>query len=262
MKTRTTGTYLLIAFGAVLTVVVCLSRSAAVEGVYPFERMRRFFSDHVVSRVSGFFRGARAEAENVRLRREVAELALARQDAERTEIENARLRRELDFAARAPETWLAASVVAGGGASATRRMLRVDKGLLAGVKPGAIVTVPEGLVGRVESVTPHTSEIRLISDPQLKVGCEVALPDGGYVRGTSVGGAGDRLVLRHVLSAAEVPPRSMVFTSGLGGVYPQGIAVGTLLEIRKDRDAPRREGEVLPAVDFATLRDVFIRRER
>jgi len=64
------------------------------------------------------------------------------------------------------------------------------------------------------------------------------------------------------LSSAEVPPRSPVFTSGLGGVYPKGIAVGTLMEVLQDQDSPRREGEVLPAVDFSTLRDVFIRRER
>jgi rod shape-determining protein MreC len=130
------------------------------------------------------------------------------------------------------------------------------------VREGAIVVVPEGLVGRVESVTPHTAEIRLVTDPSLGVGCEVSLPGGGVLRGTLAGGTDERLVMKHILSAAEVPLRSPVFTSGLGGIYPKGIAVGTLLEVRKDSDSPRREGEVLPAVDFATLRDVFIRREK
>jgi rod shape-determining protein MreC len=77
-----------------------------------------------------------------------------------------------------------------------------------------------------------------------------------------VGGTEERLVMKHILSAAEVPPRSPVYTSGLGGIYPKGIAVGTLLEVRNDSDSPRRVGEVLPAVDFATLKDVFIRREK
>ena len=259
MKVRTTGTYALIALAAVATAVVCLSRSAAVEAVFPVERARLAFSDKVWSRVKGAFRGAAASAENIRLKREVAALALAREDAARLEVENARLRRALDYVAQAPETWLAAAIIAGGGA---RRALRTDKGSLAGVKVGAVVVIPEGLVGRVESVTPHTSEIRLVTDPALGVGCEIALPGGEFLRGTLAGGTDERLVLKHILSAAEVPPRCLVFTSGLGGVYPKGIAVGTLLEVRGDPDSPRREGEVLPAVDFATLRDVFIRRER
>ena len=251
MKARTTGAYALIALGAMAVAVVAFSRGTALEAVFPVERARRVFSDKVWSRVKGACRGAAASAENVALRREVAALALAREDAARLEAENE----------REPKTWLAAAVLVGGG-SGPHGMLRVDKGSLAGVREGSIVVIPEGLVGRVESVTPHTSEIRLVTDPSLGVGCEVSLPGGGVLRGTLAGGTDERLVMKHILSAAPVPPRSPVFTSGLGGIYPKGIAVGTLLEVRNDSDSPRREGEVLPAVDFATLRDVFIRCEK
>ena len=262
MKARTTGAYVLIALGAVATAVVVFSRGTALEAVFPAERARRSFSDKVWSRVKGACRGASASAENMALRREVAALALARDDVARLEAENARLRRVLEYRDQNPETWLVAEVLAAGGALGPRRTMRVGKGSLAGVREGAVVVVPEGLVGRVESVTPHTSEIRLVTDPSVGVGCEVALPGGGNLRGTLAGGTGERLALKHILSAAEVPPRSPVYTSGLGGVYPKGIAVGTLLEVRNDSDSPRREGEVLPAVDFATLKDVFIRREK
>ena len=262
MKARTTGAYVLIALGAVATAVVVFSRGTALEAVFPVERACRALSGKVWSRVKGACRGAAASAENEALRREVAALALARDEAARLEAENARLRRVLGYTERNPEAWLAAEVLASGGAYGPRRTLRVDKGSLSGVCEGAVVVVPEGLVGRVESVTPHTSEIRLVTDPSVGVGCEVSLPGGGALRGTLAGGTEERLVLKHILSAAEVPPRSPVYTSGLGGVYPKGIAVGTLLEVRNDSDSPRREGEVLPAVDFATMRDVFIRRER
>jgi rod shape-determining protein MreC len=49
-------------------------------------------------------------------------------------------------------------------------------------------------------------------------------------------------------------------TSGLGGVFPKGLVVGTLLDVRKDDNGLACEGEVQPAVDFSTLEDVFIRR--
>lgn len=263
MKARTTGTYALIALAAVLTAVMCFSRAAGVEAMYPFQRAWRAVSNRVGSRISGAWRGAAASAENVRLKREVAALALARDDLARLEAENERLRRALDYSESERGVWLAAAVLSRSPALASgRHVLRTDKGSNAGVAEGAVVTVPEGLVGRVVSVTSHTSEILLVTDPSLKVSCEVALPGGDFLRGTLAGGSDERLALKHILSKAEVPPRSPVFTSGLGGVFPKGIAVGTLLEVRQDCDSPRREGEVLPAVDFSTLKDVFIRRER
>ena len=262
MKARTTGTYLIIAAAAAMTAVVCFWRPAAVEAAYPAEKAKRAFADRVWTRITGVFRASAASAENVRLRREVASLALLRSDVERLEVENARLRRALEYTAKAPEVWLAAAVLSeGGGAVSARKTIRTDKGSLAGVKDGAVVMVPEGVVGRVLSVTPHTSEVLLVTDPSLKVACAVETPSG-EVRGILSGGTDDLLVLKYISSAAEVPPRSAVLTSGLGGVFPRGLPVGTLLGIREGSGVSARVGEVLPSVDFATLRDVFIRREK
>lgn len=265
MRARTTGTYALIALAAVLTAVVCLSRGAVAEAVYPAERAWRAVADGVWPRVAGVFRGASAAAENVRLRRRVEELSLVEERAVRLEEENIRLRALLDYRPPFRGSWLAAEVIArDGGAMALRHTLRTDKGSLAGVKPGAVVVVKDGLVGRVESVTPHTSEIRLVSDPSLKVGCEATLPDGRTFLGTLSGGTDECLSLRHILSPVDLPPDAVcpVRTSGLGGVFPPGIAVGVLRRILKEPDSPRREGEVRPSVEFATLKDVFICRER
>ena len=74
----------------------------------------------------------------------------------------------------------------------------------------------------------------------------------------------DGLFVGHVRGAGEIAPRAKVCTSGLGGVFPAGIAVGTFAG---GADSPRRPGlaceragKVLPAVDYQTLEDVFIRR--
>ncbi|MBQ3749612.1 MAG: hypothetical protein II863_19545, partial [Kiritimatiellae bacterium] len=85
MKARTTGAYVLIALGAMAVAVVAFSRGTALEAIFPVERARRAFSDKVWSRVKGACRGAAASAENVALRREVAALALAHEDAARLE---------------------------------------------------------------------------------------------------------------------------------------------------------------------------------
>lgn len=260
MKRKKTGTIAVVAAAAVLAFVFVLFRGVGVEAAYPFEKARMSFGRKVWTRVSGLWRGAESRAENVRLRREVASLAMVRSDCERLAAENARLRAALDYLARSPSSWIAAGVLSeGGGAAGSGRTVRIDKGSLAGVRDGAVVAVPDGLVGRVSSVTPHTSEVLLITDPSLKVSCTVEGAPG--VKGVLCGGTDDLLVLRHLNSSSPLAERSRILTSGVGGVFPAGVMVGTLLACDKSAGDSSKEGEVQPAVDFSTLEDVFIRRE-
>ena len=223
--------------------------SAASEAVYPIERAVRFL------------RGATGGAENARLRREIAGLSLLRGDLDRLRLENDRLRCALGYVSRGPESWVAAEVLsANGGASAARRSIRVGKGLLDGVRDGAVVVVPEGLVGRVTAVSPHTAEVSLLADPAVKVACAVGADASGRVRGILSGGDAGGLLIRHFDHAERLRPHSTVVTSGLGGVFPPGFRVGTLLLVTNGVHGV--EGEVLPCVDPSTLEDVFIRRDQ
>lgn len=263
MKARTTGTFAILAVAVAGTVVLALSRSACRETAYPVERAKRLLSVKVGSRVAGMLRGAAACAENVRLRREVAALSLLRGDLERMEAENARLRRALGYVERRSGDWVAAGVLSSGGAAAgAPNVLRVDKGSLAGVREGAVAVAAGGLVGRVTAVSPHTAEVTRITDRSVKVSCVVETGDGSGILGVLAGGGDDQLVLRHLSGAADAPPRARVVTSGLGGVFPKGIEVGTLIGIRTDADGLSREGDVQPGVDFPALEDVFIRRDK
>ena len=261
MKARTTGTYLLLAMAAIGTIVLFAFRGVCAEAVYPVENASLAFRTRVWARISGLFRGSAAQAENVRLRREVESLALVRGDLERLEAENARLRRALGYVERESGEWVAAAVLSAGGAAAgSPNVIRVGKGSLDGVREGAVVAVAEGLVGLVSEVTPHTSLVALITDRKVKVACEVEAGTGRRMRGILSGGSEELLALRHLTDAGEVPPRARVLTSGRGGVFPKGLEVGTLLDVHTDAEGLAREGEVQPNVDFSALEDVFIRR--
>ena len=252
-----TGLITVLALTAVSVLLFVFARSAASELVYPFEKACQFVSRRVAPRISGLWKGSESRAENVRLRREVASLAMVMKDNERLEGEIERLRNQLGFAERTPWKWIAAGLLSeGGSAAGARKTIRVDRGSLAGVTEGAVVAAPEGLVGVVSSVSLHASEVLLVTDPSLKVAC---LVEGAGARGILSGGTDEELVLRHLRGAAVLPPRSRVLTSGLGGVFPKGIEVGTLLNVTNRISGV--EGEVLPAVDFTTLEDVFIRNE-
>ena len=236
-----------VAIGALVLIEFC--PPIVQEAVYPLERIR------------SFVRRAVRDPENVRLRREIAALSLLREDCSRLRAENAALRETLGYRARLSGVWEPAEVLSsGGGAAATRDVIRVGKGSLSGVREGAAVVVPEGLVGRVVSVSPHTAEVLLLTDPSMRVSCRIATEEMASAHGILMGADSDRMLLGHLNGAEHVLPHAKVVTSGLGGVFPGGIEIGTLLFVTNGVRGV--EGEVLPSVDFATLEDVFIRCDR
>jgi len=260
VKSSRAGSITALAGAIIGALVLMCSRSSSVEAAYPVENAALVAKRAFLPRLVGFIRRGELGAENARLRRQVDELTLLRYDIDRLELENARLRRALDYASRAPEKWIAAGVLSsGGGAASVRDIVRVDKGSLEGIRKDAVVVVPDGLVGLVTAVTPHTSEVTLVTDLQLKVACEIetgSRPASGILSG----GSESQLVLRHFGGGGPILPPARVFTSGRGGVFPRGLEVGTLQVLTNDVRGVK--GEVLPRVDYSTLEDVFIRRAK
>ena len=122
MRARTTANYIVIALAAVLTAAVVLLPAVSSEAVYPIENARRTLIGRIGARISGCFRGAAAAAENAKLKREVAALAILRGDVERLEAENARLRAALAYSGARRGEWLAAAVLSRGGSAAANRL--------------------------------------------------------------------------------------------------------------------------------------------
>ena len=271
--------------GAVLALVLWLfcGPDVAAEAVYPVENGTNWFSRHVVRRFKAVFASGSAIMENDRLRAEVDSLRMACAEGDRMAAENARLRGLLgldapDAAQRfGTNTWICAPIISRGAAAGNPCLLRLGRGQLAGVRPGAVVAVPEGLVGRIGNVTPHTSELRLLTDPSMRIACDIDLgdSDGGFAHGI-LSGRGlspvastettllyivPPLRVRNVAQQSILPPRAKIITSGLGGVFPRGLLVGFLIDgAHGDETNLEQEGDVEPAVDFLALENVFIRR--
>lgn len=260
MKAKTNGAVAVVALAMIGSLVFAFFRPVAAEAVYPVEKAGRGVSRGVSTFFTGLWHGVRAQAENGRLKSRVRALEMECAELRRLEGVNERLAAALNYTKTTPGRWLAAGVLSvGGGAAGAGRTVRVDRGSSSGVKAGAVVAAPAGLVGRVVAVTPHTSDVRLIADAALKVSCTVEGAPG--VMGVLSGGSTDLLVLKHLNATARVAPGARVLTSGRGGVFPGGIPVGTLLSCEASAGGPAKEGEVRPAVDFSTLEDVFIRHE-
>lgn len=245
---------------AAAVAVFALSMRFAADMAYPVERAGRFVSRHVVSRLRAMTSGAAAVRENARLRRDNAALALEMADLADLRAENARLRAALGFARKVGVERIAAEVVSVGGAAAGgRRIARLDKGAVDGIREGAAVETPDGLVGKIVSVSRRSSIVLLLPDPSLGVSCRIDAPE--HLLAVVCGGSDDLLEMRHVssgdgfLSRTDgggfdgIPPQTRVVTSGSGGVFPAGIPVGVATG-----------GKITPHVDFSSLETVFVRK--
>lgn len=249
-------------------------RSFSRELLYPYESASLWFERTVSVRLRALLWRTRAASEIRTLKREVMLLQMAAADAEENEREILRLRKALDFNPGVNHRKIAAAVISRGGTSAAWQSVRVAKGSIHGVRKGDPVVVPEGVAGRVVEVSPHTSEVLLITDPNSRVSCEldVAAGDVGVVRGVLYGGGArpggdpelsllyviDPLRLRYLSSEFIPAPRTHVITSGLGHTFPRGLLVGYLLESRLEANGLSRAATVMPAVDMAALDILFI----
>ena len=184
--------------------------------------------------------------ENRRLRGDVAEGSEVR-------LENERLRRLLDFKENQDIETLPARVIAED-ATSWFRTITINKGLDQGVVEGLPVVVAEGVVGRVVRSSPDFARVLLLTDASSAV---ASLLQGNRARGICRGN-GEHLVFDFVLRQEEVKVGDRVITSGMGGVFPKGLTVGTVLNVNRQEFGLFQEIEVVPSVDFSHLEEVLI----
>ncbi len=116
------------------------------------------------------------------------------------------------------------------------RKIILDRGQRHGLIAGQPVIDDLGVVGQVTRVFPFTSEVTLLTDKDHAIPVQV-LRSG--VRSVAYGrGQAGMLELRFMASNADIQKGDVLTTSGIDGVYPAGLAVGTVATVEtKTSDA-------------------------
>jgi rod shape-determining protein MreC len=204
----------------------------------------------------------RVSIENDKLRSEIDRLRAELQIISETQNEGARLRALLAMA----EPWgrhpIAARVIAVT-PQADLRTVVIDRGWADGITRDRPVLAAGGLVGRVRVVTEHTATVLLITDSSSAVD---VIDSRSRVRGLLVGALrGTELQrpvlltqLEYVAHDSDIRQDDVLMTSGMDGVYPKGLPVGRVHDLRKDEFGLFEEAWVLPAVDLSRLEEVIV----
>jgi len=194
-------------------------------------------------------------AENRRLKRDVVQLSATVAHLKEEALENVRLRSMLAFAADYSYDLLPVRVIARD-PSSNQKSIVVSAGLRDSVAMWMPLVDEKGVVGKVVQVMHRISLVQLIKDPSNRTSVLFGRTRSVGILETENG----RDFFVRCRSHEQIERGDTVVTSGLGGIYPRGLTVGTVERIDDISDPLFKRVAVRVSVDFDHLEELFVMR--
>lgn len=220
------------------------------------------FTTEVITNVQDF---RNTYEENQVLKEQLSQYKGLVYDVQEVEKENEELRAALDLLesdsirsseaiqaivmSRSPERWL--------------EQVTINKGEKHGVHANMLVMTAEGMIGKVQTANDFTSTVKLLTgfDQFNRVSAMVSRDEGENVFGMIEGfdPETDSLMFRIIEdSDQEIEEDELVVSSGMGGVFPAGVTIGTVKEIVSDQYGLTQIALVEPAADIYDINHVIV----
>lgn len=202
-------------------------------------------------------RGSRARLKSLLVERDSA--AYAAQGLPALSVENERLRSLLGLSHRIKTPYVAAEVLHQAQVT-DARMLLLSVGQVEGVASFDPIVAPEGLVGVIWNAGRTTSVAMTWAHPEFRVSAFTANGSAYGIVAASPNATGSEAYLefRGVPYRDSVMPGTVVLSSGLGGVYPKGIPIGTVMGVIREEAGWARVYRVRPAANPASTGHVLV----
>jgi len=227
--------------------------------VQPVQSFASRASDAIISFVENLLNTTDADVENQKLKIQITQLQQSLSEMEAVKAENERLKALLSFTESTPDLTYATGTVIGRSQGIWFDTFTINIGRSSGVEKNMPVVNASGLVGRVTEVAATWSKVTAVIDSSMSVSVMVERTrDSGMVRGLlEAGSDSDKLELYFLPADSDLIPGDRIVTSGIGGLYPKGILVGTVLSVSRSGESDRN-ALVQPAVDFRHLEELMV----
>jgi rod shape-determining protein MreC len=199
-----------------------------------------------------------AQDENEQFKQRIQELEVELKANESMAAENERLRGLLGLKDEGKYKILAARII-GRDPSIWFESSIIDRGSMDGVKLNMPIVTDGGLVGRVTAVGPLTSQVDLITHDKSGVGGIVGELSGSNALGV-IGGSGKRNVveMNYVPGSVDVQVGQTVYSSGQDGIYPAGLKIGTIVEVKSGSATTPHVITIAPAANIDSMKEVAV----
>jgi rod shape-determining protein MreC len=139
-------------------------------------------------------------------------------------------------------------------------MIIINKGKTNGIKKNMAVVTAHGLIGKVKTVNQFSSTVQLLSamDPKNRISAIVQGETDvfGLVEGYDK--EKKALLIKAIPSGVEIKKGQNVITSGLGGVFPKGLQIGKVIEVKPDQYGLNQTALVEPGANFYDLENIIV----
>jgi rod shape-determining protein MreC len=234
---------------------VTLLRRWTTGMVTPVERLVHGSSMKVRGIWSGYLDLRHTRQQNQELKQDISRLREEQAEFAEDAAQGRRLQALLAFKQQYVTSTVAAQVIGTSG-SDTSHVLYLDKGWQDGLRPEQPVITPDGLVGKLRDVFPHTSQVLLINDTTSGAGVILATT---RIRGILRGTANGEVQIGNLTADSRIKPGEQVVTSGGDMVFPRGLPVGVITSIAPDpQHQPYTAITIKPAANLARLEEVLV----
>jgi len=193
------------------------------------------------------------EEENRQLRREKALLSEQLNRYREGYLEAIRLQKLLALKSGFPYRTVAARVIDSNRTSLFKTLL-INKGTADGLRVGLAVLSDQGAVGRIIETSWHASRVLLMIDENSNIDALIQRSRAqGILQGAGAAGGN----LKYISRTEEVLTGDVVLSSGLAGVFPKGLLLGTVTGVSRKEGGLFQKIDVAPAVDFGKLEEVM-----
>jgi rod shape-determining protein MreC len=173
------------------------------------------------------------------------------------EIENRDLRNLLGLKQRTGTGELLPARVINRDASPFVQAITLDRGTDDGVREGMTIITWRGVVGRVSRVSPTSSKVLLITDTSSSISGRVQSSES-RVTGIIKGRPDGKLLMQRIPQEETLQARETVVTSDFGGLMPEGLVIGEIVEIRRRDVDVLQEAVIEPSADMKRLERLYV----
>ncbi|CAH0306603.1 Cell shape-determining protein MreC [Peribacillus simplex] len=139
-------------------------------------------------------------------------------------------------------------------------MLTINKGKRNGVEKNMAVITSNGLVGKVKSATDFTASVQLLSsiDKANRVSAIVQGDDKAYGLIEGFDDKKNLLLMKRIPYDKKIKKNSLVITSGYGGIFPKGLLIGKVVDVKVDQYGLNQTAYIEPSTDFYDINNVMV----
>lgn len=225
----------------------------------PFLKLSTSVSESVNGFLDRFVRTEDVFLENEELRRQLREANDKLVEYESIKRENEQFREFLQLKENNPDYDFETATVIGRDSTSRFGSFTIDKGSVDGIEVADPVITSDGLVGIVWEVGLTYSHVRTVIDISVDVGVySISTRDSGIVSGDITLSSEGLCKLRYLPKNSGISAGELIVTSGIGGVFPKNLVVGTVRSIELDSNGLSLSAAIEPAADIAGVTDVLV----